>query len=91
VLYSGKIVVSLLIGLLLTGRLRSETRRLSWTALLLGLVILSVFSAIPYVGFLVSVLVALSGAGAIVLCMKNSRRTNPEPTAISDSGDTGTG
>ena len=65
VLYAAKIVVSLALGRALL-RPRSNGRRDSLRALVVGLVLLTLATALPLVGGPIWVVVATLGAGALV-------------------------
>lgn len=88
-LYAGKIMVAFLIGTAIVGRLRRSARALSAWHLFVGLTIFALVFAIPYLGFLVYLLVTVTGAGAIALGVHHCRRpiaattvatTSPPPT-----------
>ena len=74
ILYSAKILVALMIGYALMKAMRPRTGKTSVLALLLGLVIITILCAIPYLGFLLAVIIALAGSGAIILGIKNCRK-----------------
>ncbi|MEW5795951.1 MAG: polymer-forming cytoskeletal protein [Candidatus Zixiibacteriota bacterium] len=74
VFYTGKVVIALAVGYLVLKGLRPGISRLSKGALLLGLVIISIGVALPYVGPLIYMLVSLVGAGAIILGVRNCQR-----------------
>jgi cytoskeletal protein CcmA (bactofilin family) len=73
-LYSGKIVVGLLIGCFFVRRWNPNAGPLNKTALFLGLLVLTLAAAIPYVGLAIFILAAIVGAGAIILGIHNCRR-----------------
>ncbi len=79
-LYAGKIVVALLLGALLLSRVRSA-RALSALNLLLGLLLLTIGFAVPYLGFLLYLLASVSGAGAIAMGVRFCKRVYPATTA----------
>jgi len=74
VFYTGKIVVALVLGTLILRPMRRDVGSLNKWALLWGLVIVHIGVALPYVGLVVLLLVALVGAGAIMLGVHNCRR-----------------
>ena len=74
VFYAGKIVVGLVIGYYLLRTVRPSIDRLNRTALFIGLVILYLAAALPYVGLAVYLLTGLTGAGAIILGVRNCRK-----------------
>lgn len=80
-LYSGKIIVGLLVGCLFVRQWNPNARALNRTALFLGLIVLYAAAAIPYIGTAISVIVALTGAGAIILGIHNCRRQLPRRRA----------
>ncbi len=85
-LYSGKIVVGLYAGHQILKLGRGKTPELSKTALFLGLVLITVLTAIPYLGNIVFALAAMIGAGAIILGVQNCRRkVGSEPIGLNDS------
>jgi len=75
-LYSGKIVVGFLLGAFLLKRI--DSRPLNKINLLVGLVLLSIVFAVPYVGSLLYVLVSITGAGAILLGIKHCPRAGED-------------
>jgi cytoskeletal protein CcmA (bactofilin family) len=85
ILYSGWIVVGYLVGYLLLKYVWPQSKLLGVWGLLLGLVLLKAVFAVPYLGFILTVVVTLAGAGAVLLGVKNCRREN---TATSKSADT---
>jgi len=72
--YSGKIILALLVGFYLVRLFRPEPVVLGKGQLFLGLVLLTLLFAIPYVGFVLYILAGIIGAGAIVLGIKNCHR-----------------
>jgi cytoskeletal protein CcmA (bactofilin family) len=74
VFYAGKIVVGLMIGYYLLRTVRPAIDRLSRTALFVGLIILYLAAALPYVGLVLYLLTGLIGAGAIILGIRNCRK-----------------
>ncbi|MCK4605807.1 MAG: hypothetical protein KAU35_00785 [candidate division Zixibacteria bacterium] len=72
--YSGKIILALLVGFHLVRLFRPEPVALGKGQLFLGLVLLTLLFAIPYVGFVLYILAGIIGAGAIVLGIKNCHR-----------------
>lgn len=83
VFYTGKIVVALVLGTLILRPMRRDIGSLNKWALLLGLVIVHIGVALPYVGLVVLLLVALVGAGAIILGVHNCRRSAEKAKAAS--------
>jgi len=73
IFYSGKIMFAFLVGYLLMRIFKSEAALLGKAQLLLGLIILALLFAVPYVGLLIYLLVSIAGAGAIVLGIKKCR------------------
>lgn len=71
--YTGKIVVALLIGYAIAGKLGRDTKPLSKMQLLLGLIVLSLLFLIPLVGWLIYLFVGMTGAGAVILALKRNR------------------
>jgi len=74
IFYSGKIIVGLVLGHLILKLVRPQSSRLSKSALFIGLIVLSIATALPYVGLVLCLLTALVGAGAIVLGINICRR-----------------
>jgi len=74
ILYSGKIMVACLVGYGLVKLGRREAAMLSTWSLFLGLVVLTILFAIPYLGFLLILTTILAGSGAILLGIKVCRR-----------------
>ncbi len=75
ILYSGKLVIAFLLGSLLMRLFTRQSRKLSKTSLIIGLVIVSLLCALPYyVGSILSILITVVGTGAIILGIKNCRR-----------------
>lgn len=73
IFYSGKILFALLVGYLLLRVFKPRPAVLSKTQLLLGLIVLTLLFSVPYVGFLIYLLVTIAGTGGIVLGIKNYR------------------
>ncbi len=78
-LYSGKIICAFLVGYLLVRIFKSKAAVLGKWQLLFGLVILVALFAVPYIGVLIYVLVSITGAGAIVLGIRNYRAEVDQP------------
>ena len=74
--YAGKIVVGLVIGYYLLRTVRPTIDRLNRTALFVGLIILYLAAAIPYVGLVVYLITGLIGVGAIILGVHNCRKVS---------------
>jgi len=74
ILYSGKIIVGLLVGYLIIRLWRPEARVLSKSSMLLGLLVLTLVFALPYVGFVLFFLATITGAGAIILGIRHCRK-----------------
>jgi len=74
ILYSGKIVVAMLIGWLIMSRARPEADPLSKGGMFIGLLVLALLFFIPYVGTALYVIVSVIGSGAILLGIKNCHR-----------------
>jgi len=87
--YSGKIVIALVGGYWVVRLFSPGATYLSRFQLFLGLAILSILFAIPYVGFLIYLVVSIIGAGAIVLGIKYCRReyAAAAPPSSHESGD----
>ena len=82
--YSGKVIFALLVGYLLVRMIKPGATYLSRFQLLLGLIVLWLTFAIPYIGLLIYLVVSIVGAGAIVLGVKYCRRELnhlPQPSA----------
>jgi len=74
ILYSGQIIVACLVGYGLVRFGRREATTLNAWSLLLGLIVLAIICAIPYLGFLLFLTATLAGCGAILLGIKNCRK-----------------
>jgi len=74
ILYSGKIVVAMLIGWLIMSRARPEADPLSKGGMFIGLLVLALLFFIPYVGTGLYIIVSVIGSGAILLGIKNCHR-----------------
>lgn len=85
-LYAGKIVVALLLGALLLRRAHTDRALSAWN-LLIGLVLLTIAFAIPYLGFLLYLLASVAGAGAIALGVRFCKRALPPITAATPPTD----
>ncbi|MEW6411116.1 MAG: polymer-forming cytoskeletal protein [Candidatus Zixiibacteriota bacterium] len=81
--YSGKIVFALLIGYALMKMMKPGAVYLGRFQMLLGLAILAVLCAVPYVGFIVYLVISIIGAGAIILGVKNCRKDSEAPATLS--------
>ncbi|MDH4157249.1 MAG: hypothetical protein OEW00_08240 [candidate division Zixibacteria bacterium] len=78
-LYSGKVLLACLVGYWLIRIFKSNPTELSKTQLFVGLVILTVLFALPYVGIVIYLLASIIGAGSIILGIKNCRRGSAAP------------
>jgi len=78
IFYAGKIVVGLVLGYYLLRMVRPSIDRLSRTALLIGLIIIYLAAALPYVGLVMYLLTGLIGAGAIILGVRNCRKIHSQ-------------
>lgn len=76
ILYSGKIVVGLVLGYLVLGLIRSEQAKPGKMALFIGLLLLTIGSALPYLGLVIYALTMLIGSGAIVLGIYRCRHAH---------------
>lgn len=83
ILYSGKIVVALLVGYLLIRLWKPQAKTLTKSAMLLGLLVLTIAFYIPYVGSVLLLLATITGAGAIILGIRHCRK-KVETLATSD-------
>jgi hypothetical protein len=79
IFYSGKILLGFLIGALILRRATSSGA-MNKLNLLLGLAVLTLLFEIPYIGFAVYLVVAITGAGAIVLGIRHCPRVHAQPT-----------
>ncbi|MEW5993999.1 MAG: hypothetical protein AB1744_06345 [Candidatus Zixiibacteriota bacterium] len=77
-LYAGKIIVGFLLGYLLVRLFKRDPKLLGNWQLLIGLIALAIMFAIPYVGFLIYLLVSITGAGAVALGIHKCR---PNPSS----------
>jgi cytoskeletal protein CcmA (bactofilin family) len=77
--YLPQIIVSFLGGRWLLQQLRPETSSRSFVALVVGLVAFVVLTAIPVLGWLVSLISVLLGLGAIWIWGRSKRDRVPEP------------
>ena len=87
--YSGKIFVAILCGYLLIRLVKKEPVALSKTQLLLGLIVLTLLSLIPYVGVVIYILASVIGVGAIVLGVRGCRKELESPSPITGTTPTG--
>lgn len=85
ILYSGQIMVACLVGYGLVRFGRREAATLNAWSLLLGLVVITIFFAIPYLGFLLFLTATLAGSGAILLGIKTCRKENRTSNIGSES------
>lgn len=84
-LYTGKITLAMVLGYLLVRIIRSRPAVLSKTQLLLGLIIITLVFAIPWIGTMLWILASVVGAGAIVLGIRNCRPGVEASAEASDS------
>jgi cytoskeletal protein CcmA (bactofilin family) len=75
-LYSGKIVIALLIGYYVTRIFKPKSKIVSKSKLLIGLLILFLLFAIPYFGNVFRILTAVIGTGGIILGIRHCRFEN---------------
>ena len=82
-LYLAQIPVGLLIGRLILSRFRSvDGKAMMVAALALGLLVISLLTLIPYVGFVIRVAVILFGLGAVVVSVRQRRAEVKEAASI---------
>lgn len=77
--YCGKIAMALIVGNLLLKLFKQQISVVSRWQLFIGLIILTLAFSIPYVGFLLYLLVSIIGAGGIILGIKYCRSNIDEP------------
>lgn len=86
IFYAGKIVVAFLLGYWLVRIFKAQPVELGKWQLLAGLIILAVLFALPVAGFLIYLFVAIAGAGAIVLgireCRSHPEKNHPESPPV---------
>ena len=88
VFYSGKILVAMLVGFLMVKMFKPDPTVLGKGQLLLGLIVLTLLFSMPYAGFLIYLLAAIIGAGAIVLGIKSCRPAGGQSTGSNASPST---
>ncbi len=71
-LYISPVFVALLVGGMIMGRLSSGDRPAGFLALVVGLIVLALLEAIPFVGWLVGVLATVLGLGAALLAGRSA-------------------
>lgn len=71
IMYSGKIIIAILLGYLIMKKIQKSPSYLNKTQLLVGLIVLYLLFSIPYFGVLLMIVVSVVGAGAIVLGFKH--------------------
>jgi cytoskeletal protein CcmA (bactofilin family) len=76
--WAGTIVVGRWTGSSLLGRLSPEAGSGRWLPLLVGLAIVAVLINLPYIGWLLGALIAITGLGVMILWLMN-RRARPAP------------
>ena len=69
-LYVGKILMAFYIGIFLVRKIKKNPALLSKTQLLLGLIVLAIIFAIPYLGIVLYLVGSMTGAGAIILAIR---------------------
>ena len=75
ILYSGKIMVGLVLGHMTLNLIRPRQAKPGKAALFIGLILITLATALPYVGLVFYLLTMLIGAGAIVLGVYRCRHT----------------
>jgi hypothetical protein len=80
-IYLAQIPVSLLLGKLILQRfiMIGESRGVMIGCLALGLLILKLLAIIPYIGFLIGLVVTLFGMGTMIVSIRNRRIMAGEP------------
>ncbi len=73
-IYSGKIVLALLIGYTIVRKFKSNPAYLSISQLFLGLLIVYILFALPYIGTLLFIIISIIGMGAIILGIKSCNK-----------------
>lgn len=77
-LYLSKIIAAVLLGSLLAGRFGWPEKHKGVWLVLLGLVIIAVLSKIPFLGFLLWLVIVFAGLGAILVSTSARKKTIPE-------------
>ncbi len=83
-IYSGKIVLALLLGYTIMRKLKSNPAYLTKSQLFLGLVLMYVLFALPYVGTLLFIIISIIGAGAIIMGLKDCNKGLNKKDKIND-------
>ncbi len=91
-LYVGKILMAFFIGMFLVRKLKKNPALLSKTQLMLGLIVLAIIFAIPYLGILLYLLGSMTGAGAIILAIRKIKFKfkidDSHSTSVSEDSET---
>ena len=91
-LYVGKILMALFIGMFLVRKLKKNPALLSKTQLMLGLIVLAIIFTIPYLGILLYLLGSMTGAGAIILAIRKIKFKfkidDSHSTSVSEDSET---
>jgi hypothetical protein len=87
VYYCGNILIGFLLGNVILRRMKSETRALTATSLLVGLVILTILFSLPFVGDLFYLVGAIAGAGGIIMGIRRCRRSRTGDREITPAPD----
>jgi hypothetical protein len=76
--YGTKVIVAFLVGLLILERLAPKANEYKILSLLLGLALYVLLASIPYIGWVIAVLVNAVGLGAAWLAYKDKGQVPPE-------------
>ncbi len=79
--YASKLVVAFLVGRLIMDRLAPQAKGSRWWAMLIGIVLYVVVGFIPFIGWLVRMLVTILGVGAMWLLYRQWRLEQRPPEA----------
>lgn len=73
IFYCGKIVVGILVGYMIITIFNKNAKMVSRLQLLLGLTTLTLIFNLPYIGFIIYLLISITGAGGIIQGIRNCR------------------
>ncbi len=87
--YTGKILIALWIGYMIVKSSKSQALPMTKTQMLIGLIVITIFFSIPYIGSIIYIICGLIGMGAIVLGVKNCQtvQANSNNNSIQDKKD----
>ncbi len=80
--YGSKLVIALLVGQWIMGKLAPAAPGQRWWGLFIGVALFALLRAIPFLGWVIGLVVTLIGLGAIYFAIRHGRMTPAAPAVV---------